>query len=87
MSETKFNKEKAASIVKEKFLDLEKEEPIFMAFVTIKPLEVDPISGNILKGKFGYGHAGYIDRVLAAGVLYHMDELSREITKKYLQAK
>jgi len=37
--------------------------------------------------KADVGHAGFIDRTLSAGALYHLDELKKEITEKYLQAE
>jgi len=83
----KFNRQKAVGIVKKKLLDLQKEEPISLVYITIKPLSIDPETGNIMKGKFGYGHAGFIDRALSAGVLYHLEEMTKEITKRYLQPK
>ncbi|MFQ5867893.1 MAG: hypothetical protein ACE5IT_07890 [bacterium] len=83
----KFNRGKAVAIVKKKLLDLQKEEPTFLVYIAIKPLSVDPRTGNIMKGKFDYGHAGFIDRALSAGVLYHLEEMTKQITKRYLQAK
>ena len=78
----RFNKSKNA--VKIKLQKLQKQEPISLAYVVLRP-EIDSKTGKIMKARFDYGFAGHMTRALSAGFLKSMDDLKEVIIKKWLQ--